>query len=119
MSTQRSIIYGQRQKVLDGEDIHEYILKMIRDMITDGVNAYIIDENVHDDWNLDGLRAHFMGLFTLNNDFRYTTQELADITKQDIIDKLTERALDFYQKREEKLGSDILRELERVICLGC
>ena len=117
MSTQRSIIYGQRQKVLDGEDIHEYILKMIRDMITDGVNAYIIDENVHDDWNLDGLRAHFMGLFTLNNDFRYTTQELADITKQDIIDKLTERALDFYQKREEKLGSDILRELERVILL--
>ena len=117
MSAQREIIYGQREKVLSGEDIHEYILKMIRDMISETVDQYLIDENVHDDWNLAGLRDRFMGLFTVSDDFRYTTEELANVTKDQIKEKLTTRALDFYKTREEKIGSDILRELERVILL--
>ena len=117
MSAQREIIYGQREKVLSGEDIHEYVLKMIRDMISETVDQYLIDENVHDDWNLAGLRDRFMGLFTVSDDFRYTTEELANVTKDQIKEKLTTRALDFYKTREEKIGSDILRELERVILL--
>ncbi|MCI5903920.1 MAG: preprotein translocase subunit SecA [Oscillospiraceae bacterium] len=117
MSAQREIIYGQREKVLNGEDIHEYILKMINDMISDTVDQYLLDDNIHDDWNLAGLRDRFMGLFTVNDDFRYTTEELANVSKQDIKDKLINRALEFYKNKEEKVGSDILRELERVILL--
>ncbi|MGN0600546.1 MAG: preprotein translocase subunit SecA [Oscillospiraceae bacterium] len=117
MSAQREIIYGQREKVLSGEDIHEYILKMIHDMISETVDRYLIDDNVHDDWNLAGLRDRFMGLFTVTDDFRYTTEELAEVTKDQIKEKLCTRALDFYKTREEKIGSDILRELERVILL--
>ena len=117
MSAQRAIIYDQREKVLNGEDIHEYILKMMNDMISDTVDQYLLDDNIHDDWNLAGLRERFMGLFTVNDDFRYTVDELADVKKQDIKDKLITRALDFYKAKEEKVGSDILRELERVILL--
>ncbi|MGN0554188.1 MAG: SEC-C metal-binding domain-containing protein, partial [Oscillospiraceae bacterium] len=117
MSAQREIIYGQREKVLSGEDIHEYTLKMISDMISETVDQYLIDDNVHDDWNLAGLRDRFMGLFTVTDDFRYTTEELAEVTKDQIKEKLTTRALDFYKTREEKIGSDVLRELERVILL--
>ena len=117
MSAQRQIIYEQRGKVLDGEDIHEYILKMINDLITDTVDQYLLDDSIHDDWNLAGLRDRFMGLFTVNDDFRYTTEELAEVSKQDIKDKLLNRALDFYKAKEEKIGSDVLRELERVILL--
>jgi preprotein translocase subunit SecA len=117
MSAQREIIYGQREKVLSGEDIHEYILKMISDMISDTVDQYLLDDTIHDDWNLAGLRDRFMGLFTVNDDFRYTTEELASVSKQDIKDKLVNRAMDFYKNKEEKIGSDVLRELERVILL--
>ncbi|MGN0604876.1 MAG: preprotein translocase subunit SecA [Oscillospiraceae bacterium] len=117
MSAQREIIYGQREKVLSGEDIHEYTLKMISDMISETVDQYLLDDNIHDDWNLAGLRDRFMGLFTVNDDFRYTTEELANVTKDQIKQKLTTRALDFYKTREEKLGPDVLRELERVILL--
>lgn len=117
MSAQREIIYGQREKVLSGEDIHEYTLKMISDMISDTVDQYLIDDNIHDDWNLAGLRDRFMGLFTVSDDFRYTTEELEAVTKDQIKEKLTARALDFYKGREEKLGPDVLRELERVILL--
>ncbi len=117
LSAQRSIIYSQREKVLNGEDIHEYILKMINDMINETVDQYLIDDNVHDDWNLAGLRDRFMGLITVNDDFRYTLEELAEVSKKDIKDKLLGRALEFYKVKEEKVGSDILRELERVILL--
>ena len=117
MSTQREIIYGQRAKVLNGEDIHDYILKMITDWVTDGVNAYIIDGTVHDDWNLDGLREHFQGVLTTSSDFKYTVEELEKIDKKDIIKELSDRALAFYAKREQEIGSDVLRELERVILL--
>ncbi|MGN0586449.1 MAG: preprotein translocase subunit SecA [Oscillospiraceae bacterium] len=117
MSAQREIIYAQRSKVLDGEDIHEYITKMISDMINDTVDQYLVDDSVHDDWNLAGLRERFMGLFTVNDDFRYTTEELAEVTKDDIKKKLIDRAMDFYTAKEERIGSDVLRELERVILL--
>ena len=117
MSAQREIIYSQREKVLRGDDIHEYTLKMISDMISETVDQYLIDDSVHDDWNLAGLRDRFMGLFTVTDDFRYTTEELANVTKDQIKGKLTTRALDFYKTREEKIGSDVLRELERVILL--
>ncbi|MBP0965703.1 MAG: preprotein translocase subunit SecA [Oscillospiraceae bacterium] len=117
MSKQREIIYGQRAKVLDGEDIHEYIVKMIKDLIIENVNAYILDDSVQDDWNLAGLRDHFMGLFTMPNDFQYTTAELSELKKQDIINMLTDRALDFYEKKEQSIGSEVLRELERVVLL--
>ncbi len=117
MSAQREIIYSQREKVLSGEDIHEYTLKMISDMISETVDQYLIDDNVHDDWNLAGLRDRFMGLFTVTDDFRYTTEELANVTKDQIKEKLTTRALDFYKTKEEKIGSEVLRELERVILL--
>lgn len=117
MSAQREIIYSQREKVLRGDDIHEYTLKMISDMISETVDQYLIDDSVHDDWNLAGLRDRFMGLFTVTDDFRYTTEELANVTKDQIKEKLTTRALDFYKTKEEKIGSEVLRELERVILL--
>ncbi|MDR0991452.1 MAG: preprotein translocase subunit SecA [Ruminococcus sp.] len=117
MSNQRKIIYTQRNQVLNNEDIHESILKMLKELISDGVNKYLLDDNVHDDWNLVGLRDHFMGLFTIDSDFRYSTEELAETYKKDIIEMLTNRALDFYDKKEQKMGTDVLREMERVVLL--
>ncbi|MBQ5528106.1 MAG: preprotein translocase subunit SecA, partial [Bacteroidales bacterium] len=117
MSTQRKIIYDQRAKVLDGEDIHEYIEKMIKDWVVDGVNLYIVDGSLQEDWNLAGLREHFAGLLTTEDDFRYEGRELEEASKDKIIAELQERAARLYEKREKDLGTDILRELERVILL--
>ena len=117
MNAQREIIYGQRQKVLDGEDLHDYIMNMISDYIETSVNTYLADDEIHDYWNLEGLRDHFMGLFTVDEDFNYTSDELDQISRQEIIDMLTERAKAIYQKREEDLGTELLREVERVVLL--
>lgn len=117
MNTQREIIYGQRQKVLNGEDIHEYIVNMIGEYIDNCINMYLLDEDIHDNWNLDGLKDHLAGVITVDDDFQYTTQELDEITKQDISDLLHERAKAIYAKREEELGKELLREIERVVLL--
>ena len=117
MNTQREIIYGQRGKVLDGEDIHDYILNMIKDFVETTVNMYIGDEDIKDNWNLEGLKDQLMGLITVDDDFNYTSQELDDVNKEDILKMLQDRALAIYDKREEDLGHDLLREIERVVLL--
>ncbi len=116
MNTQREIIYSQRQKVLDGEDLHDYIIDMIKDFVTDSVNMYIMGD-IQDDWNLAGLKERLMGLITVEDDFNYTPQELDELTKEDIQKTLTDRALKFYDMREEDLGTELLHEIERVCLL--
>ncbi len=117
MNTQREIIYGQRQKVLNGEDIHDYITTMIKDFVENCVDLYLYNDEIHDDWNLEGLKDHLAGIITVEDDFNYSVQELDEISKQDIKDMLLERANAIYQKREEDLGKELLREIERVVLL--
>lgn len=117
MNTQREIIYGQRNQVIDGNDVHDHIVKMIKDYIEGSVDSYLLDDDIHDNWNLEGLRDSLMGLFTTDSDFRYTVQELNDISKKDIKEMLVERAMDMYAKREEEMTPQVLREVERVILL--
>ncbi len=116
MNAQREIIYGQRAMVLEDQDIHEKILKMIRDFVSNSVNAYLCGDE-EDKWNFSGLREHFAGLFTIANDFNFTTAELNDIEKNDIIEMTTEAALKRYDEKEAELTPPILREVERVALL--
>lgn len=117
MNTQREIIYGQRQQVLNEEDIHENIINMINQFMEDCVDMYLLDDEIHDDWNLPGLRDHLMGLVTVETDFNYTPEELERISKKDIVKQLQDRAMKIYQKREQDLGEELLREIERVVLL--
>ncbi len=116
MNAQREIIYGQRAMVLEDQDIHEKILKMIRDFVTNSVNTYLCGDE-EDKWNFPGLREHFAGLFTIPNDFNFTIAELNEIDKQSIIDMTTEAALKRYDEKEAELTPPILREVERVALL--
>lgn len=117
MNNQREIIYGQRNKVLNNDDLHDIMVNMIKETITEAVNIYLYDDEIHDDWNVEGLRDHFLGILTTSEDLRYTIRELADISKKDIIEKLIDRAMEIYQSREKEFGSETMRELERVVLL--
>ena len=117
MNTQREIIYGERAQVLDGEDIHEKILSMMEDLITDKVNAYLVDEEVKDDWNLVGLKEYFLGWLTGPEDLDFDEDDIASVSKSEIISALSEKAGEIYQAKEEEYGSEVMRELERVILL--
>jgi preprotein translocase subunit SecA len=118
MNTQREIIYQQRAQVLNGEDIHDSILKMIEELISSTVNLYINEEETdHNQWNLVGLRDHFLGWITEEDDLEYDETDLAGLTTGDIAEALTEKAKSLYADKEEEYGEDIIRELERVVLL--
>ena len=118
MNTQREIIYKQRSQVLDGEDIHDSIIKMIEDLISGTVKQYINEEVTdHAQWNLVGLRDHFLGWITEEDDLEYNDTDLAGLTLDDIVKALTEKTKELYAAKEEEYGSDVMRELERVVLL--
>ena len=118
MNTQREIIYKQRAQVLDGEDIHDSIIKMFEELIASTVKQYINEEETdHAQWNLVGLRDHFQGWITEEDDLEYNEEDLAALTAHDITDALTEKAKELYQAKEDEYGSEVMRELERVVLL--
>ena len=117
MNQQRNIIYSQRDQVLAGEDLKESILKMVDDTIKGACGMYLADTRVHDNWNLAGLRDHFLGWLTTPDDLKFSSEELGNTSREDIIALLTDRAHKLYGSREEEFGSELMRELERVVLL--
>lgn len=117
MNTQREIIYKQRSQVLDGEDLHESIMKMMEELISSTVDTYLADEDERNDWNIVGLKEFFLGWLISQEDLTFTDEELPSVTKQDIITALNTKAGEIYQAKEEEYGTEIMRELERVILL--
>ena len=119
MNQQRNKIYSQRDQVLNGENLKESVQKMIKDTIHGQCALYLNDPKVHDNWNVKELRDHFLGWLTKPDDFEFTPEQLAEATPDSIADTLYERACEIYESKEAEYGSDVMRELERVILLRC
>ncbi|MBP1567266.1 MAG: preprotein translocase subunit SecA, partial [Oscillospiraceae bacterium] len=121
MNKQREIIYDQRAKVLNGDDLHESILKMIKDLVETTVDRYLLDDGEDkENWNLIGLREYFLEWITNEDDFKDLEEDdkkLDDTSKEDIAKMLTERATKIYADKEAQYGEETIRELERVILL--
>ena len=117
MNTQREIIYKQRSQVLDGEDLHGSILKMMDELIENTVNLYLPEEDVKEHWNIVGLKDYFLGWLISDEDLSFEDNELDDITRDDIISALNDKAKEIYSAKEKEYGEEIIRELERVILL--
>ena len=116
MNQQRTVIYKQRQSVLDGENVSKKIIDMMENTIFDTVESYTRAETPAD-WDFDALRNHYNGLLCDENDFRYTEDELAKLDKDDITDMLIDRAEKLYRSKEELFGEEIFREVERSVLL--
>ena len=116
MNKQRELIYAQRDRVLDGENLKETVRKMIVDTIDAAVEQFANDV-VPDNWNLEGLRNYFLGWLTTKDDFRFTARELEQETTESIADFLKQRAEDLLGAKEKEYGSEVMREIERVMLL--
>ena len=118
MNRQREIIYAQRSKVLDGEDVSEVIQKMIEEDVTSTVDQYLADKDDHRNWNIQGLRDHYANWILTLDDLQYTPEELEKVTEEEIRDfVLNERAKKIYASRESRFTPQIMREVERVVLL--
>ncbi len=118
MNKQRELIYEQRNKVLDGENLKDSILKMIDETIDSYVSIYLSDP-VRDNWDIKGLKEYFSGWVTSNEDFNFLENDFENITVSEVADKIKEKAHEKYDLREQRFGEELTREMERVILLRC
>ena len=117
MSRQREIVYGQRHQVLNGEDLRDQIVKMIEQAIEAQVDKYLPAATLRDDWDLNGLREHYMGWLIGPDDLQYDETEMEKLEPGFVKDELTKKAMEQYEAREQAYGDKVMRELERVILL--
>ena len=117
MNKQRELIYDQRNRVLDGENLKDTVIKMIDDTIDVYAGLYLSDDEVHDNWDITGLREHFAGMITEKDDLHFTPEELGNIDREGVAALLKEKAHKIYDAREEEFGSELMREIERVMLL--
>ncbi len=110
MNQQRNIIYSQRSEVLDGADLHAKIENMIKSTITEAVESHLIGDI--DAWELSALKSKYLGLLCNDSDF---TDE--NVTKEEILNTLLERAMILWKSKEELFGEEGAREVERIILL--
>ena len=89
---------------------------MLEDTIKNTV-AVFLSGDIQDNWNLAGLRDNYMGYLTEAGDFNFSPEELGKLSVSDIEETLISRAKMMYEERERTYGSEVMRELERVILL--
>ena len=112
MNVQREIIYKQRRQVLDGENIHDNIISMIEFVADNIVNMFVNIET--SELNIESLSTEVTNIFGI---------DMSDFIKENksnieaITDELKKRAMEIYSSKEQEVGSDEMRELERVVML--
>ena len=115
---QREIIYKERRRVLDGENMHEVILKMIKDDINAAVDQVCSSETAPEDWNQVELDDMIRGIVPFAEPVSLTDEEIRKADISELKDRLYNEALELYAAKEEEIGdSDQMREIERVILL--
>ncbi len=114
MNEQRRVIYKYRREILEGRDMSEVAHSEIGEVIARMVAEYTESE-VFEDWDLGGLATQAAQLWPLTVDLREVDPSSSD--REEITRLLTEDALTAYRKREEELGDELMRYLERQILL--
>ena len=122
MNVQRNVIYDERRKVLDGEDLQGSIRKMIEEFVASTVADGLGSEQHPDLAAVNEALAPFGKLFLRPGDIKLTPEELKGLTAQKLTDMALEKALAFYDAKEKELGlmpngQPVMRELERVVML--
>ncbi len=119
MNKQREIIYGQRDQVLNGDNIRDTIVKMIEQTIESTAAQYLPDDYTKESWNFEGLKEFYKGWLIEDNDpdFNLSEEELRETESDYIVSKLTEKAKAIYEENEKLLPESVMREAERVYLL--
>jgi preprotein translocase subunit SecA len=121
LNKQRTVIYGERRKVLDGADLSD----QIRDMVAEVVRGYIEGATASgyaEEWDLDQLWSALKTLYPIslsaNEAIDQAGGHKSDLTREFLIEELTADAQAAYDAREEDLGSEVMREFERRVLLS-
>ena len=113
---QREIIYAERRKVLDGDNMRDVILKMVTDIVENAVEMSISDDQTPENWDLKELNSLLLPIVPLKP--ITLTDEMKKMKKKELMHNLKEQAIKLYEAKEAEFPeSEQMREIERVILL--
>jgi preprotein translocase subunit SecA len=119
LNKQRELIYAQRDKVLNGENLRDQIMVMLEQTVEQIVKRFLPGEDYQDHWNFTGLRDYFMGWLIKEDDLQFSQQELENLSPDYLTKEIVGIAKKLYEEREHALSPMLMREIERAILLRC
>ncbi len=115
MNVQRTIIYDQRNKVLDGADISGTVKGMVQSVIDDICAHYL--SGISEEWDFEGLKREIAGWINIGDKIDKDNFDLNKVDASDVVEIIKDSAEEQYAEREAELGDETMREIERVILL--
>ena len=116
MNEQREIIYAERRKVLDGENLKDSIINMIHNVIERSVNLYTGESEFPEEWDIANLNEFLLPIFHKSSVI-LNDGDKENLKKEDLIERLFNEAKSIYESRENEFGQDQMREIERIVTL--
>lgn len=115
MNQQREVLYGQRRQVLTADSLRDTIMGMVDDIIHDGLDKYADEKLYPEEWDFAGLLVQMQQYFVPKN--ATTVEELENLSRVEVQDKLKQIAVDLYDERLKEIGETTMKELEKAIML--
>ncbi len=117
MNVQRETIYKERRMVLDGEDVHDYVTKMLHDTVTRYVCSVVGEGETVDAASVVRLTALLAPIFVPPDSFKENSSYLLGMTQEQAVESVLQAVDQKYAAREAEFGSNVMRELERIVLL--
>ena len=115
MNQQRQVLYEQRRRILEGEDMKDQIIRMVDELINHAMNTYADEKLYPEEWDLAGLIKYCEKCFLVPGEI--TVEQIEDMSREEIQKLLVKTAHDTYESREKSIGSELMRELEKAVML--
>ena len=115
LNKQREVVYAERRQVLEGADLSDRARDWIAEVLVETVDRYEDEDASVADWDLDGMFAEVAQLYPMSfgvDDVRHDS-----LTREELLDRLEDDAMEGYDRRESELGADMVRDLERWVLL--
>lgn len=115
MNQQRKVVYEQRRKILEGENMKDQILNMVDSLIQRGLDTYADATLYPEEWDFEGLLKYCEKYFLAPDEIKL--EDIEEMSREEIQKKLIEIAHATYEAREESIGKEMMRELEKAVML--
>lgn len=115
MNQQRKVVYEQRRKILEGQNMKDQILNMVDMLINHGLETYANPKLYPEEWDFDALIKYYEKYFLAPGEVKL--DEIENMSREEIGRKLMDIAHETYEEREKSIGSSMMRELEKAVML--
>ncbi len=115
MNTQREVIYEQRRRVLDGDDLSEDVRDWIREAVEAGVHRST-EGDFAEEWDLAALVTQMQSLYGSDITVEELREEV-ELEREALIEEFVDDAIETYNEKEEQYGAELMREIERYVIL--